>query len=168
MVSGKTVISDEVFIALVKEAMAKVESVDISIEEDNSLKSFAKRLTERVVPPIIVKKTDAVNAEGEQAAAGHVSFEVKIAIVYGAVIPKVIVALREEIVNDVEALTGYVVDKVDVVIDKIVKPQPKAEPKEEEEPKVVVAEPVEEEPVKEEPVKEAEEKPAEAEEKPAE
>ena len=166
MVSGKTVISDEVFIALVKESMAKVESVDISLEDDNSLKSFAKRLTERVVPPITVKKTDAVNAEGEEAAAGHVAFEVKIAVVYGAVIPKVIVELRKSIVNDVEALTGYTVDKVDVIIDGIVRPKPEAkeeEPEVKEEAKAGAKAEVKEE-VKAEPVVEAEvveEKPAE-------
>lgn len=39
--------------------------------------------------------------------------------------------MREKIITDVEALTGYKVEKVDIVIDRIVKPEEIQEEKKE-------------------------------------
>lgn len=52
---------------------------------------------------------------------GHVAFEVKVTIIYGANIPDTVVALREMIVKEVETITGYQVDKVDVLVEKLLK-----------------------------------------------
>lgn len=131
MVGGKTIISEEVFADLVKTAMTKVGNVAVSTVEEGSLVAIAKRVAERVVPQISVKKTDAVVAEGDAvASAGHVSFEVKVTIIYGANIPETIAKLREAIVEEIENLTGYQVDKVDVIVEKLVKPEEAVQAKE--------------------------------------
>ena len=125
MVGGKTVISEEVFADLVKTAMSKVDNVAVSIGDEGSLVAIAKKVAERVAPQVNVKKSDAVAGEGEQATAGHVTFEVKVTVVYGANIPDTTVKLRDMIVKEVEAITGYQVDKVDVIVEKLIKPEDK-------------------------------------------
>lgn len=121
MIGGKTIISEEVFADLVKTAMSKVENVAVSTGDVSSFAAIAKKVAERVVPQVNVKKTDAVAGEGDQGTVGHVSFEVKVTVVYGANIPETIVKLREMIVHEVETITGYQVDKVDVLVEKLLK-----------------------------------------------
>lgn len=121
MVSGKTIISENVFADLAKTAMTKVDHVSASNEENSTLIAIAKKVADRVAPQINVKKTDAVEGENQGVIIGHVSFEVKVTIVYGANIPETVCKLREVLVAEVESITGYQVDKVDVIVDKLVK-----------------------------------------------
>jgi len=121
MIGGKTIISEEVFADLVKTAMSKVGSVAVSTGEGSAFAVIAKKVAERVVPQVNVKKTDAVAGEGDQGTVGHVAFEVKVTVIYGANIPDTVVALREMIVKEVENITGYQVDKVDVLVEKLLK-----------------------------------------------
>ncbi len=121
MIGGKTIISEDVFADLVKTAMTKVETVAVSMGDVSAFAALAKKVAERVVPQVSVKKTDAVSGEGGQATVGHVSFEVKVTVVYGANIPKTVIKLREMIVHEVETITGYQVDKVDVLVEKLLK-----------------------------------------------
>ena len=121
MIGGKTIISEEVFADLVKTAMSKVGSVAVSTGEGSTLAVIAKKVAERVVPQVNVKKTDAITGEGDQGTVGHVAFEVKVTVIYGANIPDTVVALREMIVKEVETITGYQVDKVDVLVEKLLK-----------------------------------------------
>ncbi len=121
MIGGKTIISEEVFADLVKTAMSKVENVAVSTGDGSSFAAIAKKVAERVVPQVNVKKTDAITSENDQSTVGHVSFEVKVTVIYGANIPETIVKLREMIVHEVETITGYQVDKVDVLVEKLLK-----------------------------------------------
>ena len=121
MIGGKTIISEEVFADLAKTAMSKVENVAAAPEDVSTLAAVVKKVADRVIPQVIVKKTDAVTGEGDQGTVGHVAFEVKVTIIYGANIPDTVVALREMIVKEVETITGYQVDKVDVLVEKLLK-----------------------------------------------
>jgi len=124
MVGGKTIINEEVFIDLVKTAMTKVEEVAISADDNNSFAAIAKKVAERVAPQVNVKKTDAVIAtDGGEDTPGHVAFEVKATMIYGANIPSTIVKLREMIVKEVEEITCFQVDKIDVIVEKLIKPE---------------------------------------------
>jgi len=118
-VDGRTTISESVFVEVAREAMKKVEDV-FREEKKGGLSGLTRMFTERFAPQISVKKTEP--GEGEEGA-GTVSFEVKLTVVYGVRIPEVANKVRETIVTDVEALTGYKVEKVDIVIDRIVKPE---------------------------------------------
>ena len=71
MIGGKTIISEEVFADLVKTAMSKVGSVAVSTGEGSALAVIAKKVAERVVPQVNVKKTDAITGEGDQGTVGH-------------------------------------------------------------------------------------------------
>lgn len=56
MIGGKTIISEEVFADLVKTAMSKVGSVAVSTGEGSALAVIAKKVAERVVPQVNVKR----------------------------------------------------------------------------------------------------------------
>ena len=123
MVGGKTIISEEVFADLAKTAMSKVDNVAAASDEGGTLAAVVKKVADRVIPQVIVKKTDAIagDEESQHATIGHVSFEIKITVVYGANIPETTTKLRQVLLDEVERITGYQVDKVDVIVEKLVK-----------------------------------------------
>ena len=129
MVGGKTIISEEVFADLAKTAMSKVENVAVSSEDVSTLAAVVKKVTERVIPQVIVKKTDAIagDDENQQSTVGRVSFEIKITVIYGANIPETTTKLRQVLLDEVEHITGYQVEKVDVIVEKLVKAESVAE-----------------------------------------
>ncbi|TYP56191.1 Asp23/Gls24 family envelope stress response protein [Thermosediminibacter litoriperuensis] len=124
---GRTNISENVFIEVAREAMNKVEDV-FREERKGALSGLTKIFAERFAPQITVRKSEP--AEGEEGL-GSVSFEVKLSVAYGVKIPEVAQKVREKIISEVEALTGYKVEKVDIVIDRIVKPEELQEEKKE-------------------------------------
>jgi uncharacterized alkaline shock family protein YloU len=126
--SGKTYINDIVFIEIAKEAMRKVEEV-YKQEKKGAFAGFTRLFVDRFAPHISVKKTDP--AEFDETA-GTVSFEVKVTIVYGVKIPEAAQKVREIVINEVEDLTGYTVDKVDLIVERIVKLEELQEEKNEE------------------------------------
>ncbi|MPN43104.1 hypothetical protein SDC9_190663 [bioreactor metagenome] len=129
MVGGKTIISEEVFADLAKTAMSKVENVAAAPEDVSTLAAVVKKVADRVIPQVIVKKTDAIagDDENQQSTVGRVSFEIKITVVYGANIPETTTKLRQVLLDEVERITGYQVDKVDVIVEKLVKSESAAE-----------------------------------------
>ena len=129
MVGGKTIISEEVFADLAKTAMSKVENVAAASEDVSTLAAVVKKVADRVIPQVIVKKTDAIAGDDEnlQATVGRVSFEIKITVIYGANIPETTTKLRQVLLDEVEHITGYQVDKVDVIVEKLVKAESVAE-----------------------------------------
>ncbi|MBP7840177.1 MAG: Asp23/Gls24 family envelope stress response protein [Acidaminococcaceae bacterium] len=129
MVGGKTIISEEVFADLAKTAMSKVENVAAAPEDVSTLAAVVKKVADRVIPQVIVKKTDAIagDDENQQSTVGRVSFEIKITVIYGANIPETTTKLRQVLLDEVEHITGYQVDKVDVIVEKLVKAESVAE-----------------------------------------
>ncbi len=131
MIAGKTIISEEVFIELAKTAMSKVENVITGFGQKGSLATIAKIVADKVAPQINVKKSDMVDVSpDEQAPAPFVNFELKINITYGQSIPATIANVREAVKTEVEKITGYKVEKIDVIVEKLVKPEPVEAPAE--------------------------------------
>ena len=129
MVGGKTIISEEVFADLAKTAMSKVENVAVAPDDVSTLAAVVKKVADRVIPQVIVKTTDAIagDDENQQSTVGRVSFEIKITVIYGANIPETTTKLRQVLLDEVEHITGYQVDKVDVIVEKLVKAESVAE-----------------------------------------
>ena len=113
MEKGRTTIHDTVFVEIAREAVQKMEDV-FRQEKKGALTGLTRVFTDRFAPQITVKKTE--NAETENGF-GTISLDMKITVVYGVVIP------REKIISDIETLTGYSVERVDINIDKIVRPE---------------------------------------------
>jgi uncharacterized alkaline shock family protein YloU len=119
MIQGKTIISDEVFVEIVRSAVDHLDSVTLTLNEGSSLFSLAKRVTDKMVPQITVHKTDTVIDENGTVTKGHVSFELKIGVDYGSCIPDVVEELRQAIVKEVVSLTEFYVDSVDVIVARL-------------------------------------------------
>lgn len=124
---GKTTVHEEVFVELAKTAISRVENVVSDKSEKATLISIVKSVTERFAPQVQVRKTEKVIAqdeyENQEQEVNSVEFDLKLAIVYGANIPTVVANAREAIRSEVENISGYKVSKVDVTVDKLVKPE---------------------------------------------
>ena len=122
--NGKTTINEEVFVELAKTAMTKVVGVFPETENKGTLAGFAKLLAERFIPQIIVKKTDA---DPVTDTKGSVVYDMRLSLLYGANIPEAVGKVRAAIKEEVETIACYSVEKIDIVVEKLVKPE-KAEP----------------------------------------
>lgn len=150
MIQGKTIISDEVFVDIVHAAAQDLGHVTLSLNEGSSLFSLAKRVTDKMVPQISVRKSDTTVDENGTVTKGHVSFELKVAVEYGSNIPEVVENLRQAIVKEVAALTDFYVDSVDVVVARLVNIQKEAAPLVTEQEKAAVPEAEKESPAAQE------------------
>ena len=150
MIQGKTIISDEVFVDIVRAAAQDLWHVTLSLNEGSSLFSLAKRVTDKMVPQISVRKSDTTVDENGTVTKGHVSFELKVAVEYGSNIPEVVENLRQAIVKEVAALTDFYVDSVDVVVARLVNIQKEAAPLVTEQEKAAVPEAEKESPAAQE------------------
>ena len=150
MIQGKTIISDEVFVDIVRAAAPDLGHVTLSLNEGSSLFSLAKRVTDKMVPQISVRKSDTTVDENGTVTKGHVSFELKVAVEYGSNIPEVVENLRQAIVKEVAALTDFYVDSVDVVVARLVNIQKEAPPLVTEQEKAAVPEAEKESPAAQE------------------
>lgn len=150
MIQGKTIISDEVFVDIVRAAAQDLGHVTPSLNEGSSLFSLAKRVTDKMVPQISVRKSDTTVDENGTVTKGHVSFELKVAVEYGSNIPEVVENLRQAIVKEVAALTDFYVDSVDVVVARLVNIQKEAAPLVTEQEKAAVPEAEKESPAAQE------------------
>ena len=150
MIQGKTIISDEVFVDIVRAAAQDLGHVTLSLNEGSSLFSLAKRVTDKMVPQISVRKSDTTVDENGTVTKGHVSFELKVAVEYGSNIPEVVENLRQAIVKEVAALTDFYVDSVDVVVARLVNIQKEAPPHVTEQEKAAVPEAEKESPAAQE------------------
>jgi uncharacterized alkaline shock family protein YloU len=116
--SGKTVIQDEVFTEITRNAMQKVNEV-FQKERKGALAGLTQIIAERIAPQVTVKKADKDSLE---TPFGTVAFDLKLTLLYGVNIPDVVKKVREIISNEVEILTGYTVERIDVSVEKLVRP----------------------------------------------
>lgn len=115
---GKTVISDEVFNELARTALTKVNNVLVQEKKGGTFSGLTQVLTERLAPQISVKKVENTEDAG---GYGSVAFDLRLTVLYGVKIPEAVNKVRLTIKDEVESITGYSVEKVDIIIDKIVK-----------------------------------------------
>ncbi|HWR39799.1 MAG TPA: Asp23/Gls24 family envelope stress response protein [Patescibacteria group bacterium] len=117
--TGKTIISDDVFAEAARTAMHQVNEVFQDHSKKGPLLGLAQIVTDKVAPQVIVRKNEAENMEG---ALGKITFELKLTLLYGANIPDVSRKVRESVAREVENLTGYKVERIDITVEKLVKP----------------------------------------------
>jgi uncharacterized alkaline shock family protein YloU len=111
---GKTTVNEAVFQAIAEIVLKNIDDV-VAKERKGPLAGLSRILVERFSPQIIVKKNEQAEVD-----FGEISFELKLAVIYGIKIPETAVKVRKELVKVVEDLTGYKVTKVDVIVDRIV------------------------------------------------
>jgi uncharacterized alkaline shock family protein YloU len=127
MVEGKITLNDSILVEIAREAMKKVEEVYRN-ERKGTFAGLGGLFADRFVPQIIVKRISEEEDDGEN----HIAFDVKTSIVYGVNIPEAGKKIRERVRTEVEAMTGYVVERVDITVDRLIKPEDIKEPTENE------------------------------------
>ena len=113
MVLGSTVIHEDVFREIARLVLEEAEGI-YSHEPKNVL---APLLGEKSTKPVITVKWPAQDEENQE----QVSFEIKLAVLYGASIPQMVSAIRRDIADKVRNYTGYEVLAVDVYITKLIR-----------------------------------------------
>jgi len=116
----RTVLTDEVFLEIARAAMSNVNEV-ARMEKKGTLAELTQLFSERMAPQIVVKR---VEAEG---MVPSVTFEIKLTLIYGVRIPDVVEKVRSSVKTEVESLTGVKVDRIDILIEKLVRSEPPAE-----------------------------------------
>lgn len=114
--SGKLIVNDEVFADIALAALQKVDDV-IRQERKGAFSNLSRLLTGKFASKINVEKS-----EGEDAP-GTVSFDLRLVVTYGVIIPDVAQKVRDAVIKDVTTLTGYNVDRVDIVVERLVHPE---------------------------------------------
>ena len=116
----RTQVTDEVFLEIARSAMQAVNEVARQ-EKRGALAELTQLFSERIAPQIVVKRLDA------ETAMPAVAFEIKLTLIYGVRIPEVVEKVRAAVKAEVENLTGYTVQRIDVLVEKLVRPEPAAE-----------------------------------------
>lgn len=117
----RTVLTDEVFVEIARSAMLKINEV-ARLEKKGALAELTQLFSERIAPQIIVKRVET------EDAAPAVTFEIKLTLIYGVRIPEVVDKVRNSVKTEVESLTGVKVERIDILIEKLVRAEPTAEP----------------------------------------
>ncbi len=113
---GKMLISDEVFLEIAKTAMLNVNEVSLQ-ERKSTLGGITQIFAERFTPQISVKKYD----DEEEEEKNSVALDLKLTLLYGVSIPETVKRVRETITKEIEEMTGYKVEYIDVYVDKLIK-----------------------------------------------
>ncbi len=117
----RTVITDDVFVEIARSAMLKINEV-ARLEKKGALAELTQLFSERMAPQIIVKRVET------EATTPAVTFEIKLTLIYGVRIPEVVDKVRTSVKTEVESLTGVRVDRIDILIEKLVRSEPAAQP----------------------------------------
>jgi len=117
----RTVLTDEVFVEIARSAMLKINEV-ARLEKKGALAELTQLFSERMAPQIIVKRVET------EDSAPAVTFEIKLTLIYGVRIPEVVDKVRNSVKTEVENLTGVKVERIDILIEKLVRAEPTAEP----------------------------------------
>ena len=112
----RTSLTDEVFVEIARSAMRNVNEVARQ-EKKGTLAELTQLFSERMAPQIVVKR---IEAEG---ALLSVTFDIKLTLIYGVRIPEVVDKVRSSVKTEVENLTGIKVDRIDILIEKLVRPE---------------------------------------------
>ena len=114
----RTQVTDEVFLEIARSAMQAVNEVARQ-EKRGALAELTQLFSERIAPQIVVRRPESDVAS--------VAFEIKLTLIYGVRIPDVVEKVRAAVKAEVENLTGYAVQRIDVLVEKLVRPEPMAE-----------------------------------------
>ena len=115
MSTGRLVVAEDVFEDITKQALYKVEEVTRQKEKGGIGRIFTGKLGSKVT----VKKNDTESS----GSPGTVSFELRLTVAYGVNIPEVAEKVRDAVIKDINAITGYDVERIDITVDKLVRPE---------------------------------------------
>jgi uncharacterized alkaline shock family protein YloU len=112
----RTLLTDEVFVEIARSAMLSVNEVARQGKK-GPLAELTQLFSERIAPQIVVKRLEA------EDTTPSVTFDIKLTLIYGVRIPEVVEKVRNSVKTEVENLTGVKVDRIDILIEKLVRPE---------------------------------------------
>lgn len=115
--TNRTAINDEVFMEIARTAMRTITEVPKQ-EKKGALAELTQLVSEKFTPQIVVKR---IEKDGEPSA---VSFDMKLTLVYGVRIPDVVEKVRTAVKTEIETMTGFRVERIDILVEKLVRPEP--------------------------------------------
>lgn len=113
----RTQITDDVFLEIARSAMHDVNEVARE-EKKGALAGLTQLFSERIAPQIVLRRLES------DAPVPAVAFEIKLTLLYGVRIPEVVEKVRKAVKSEVENLTGFKVERIDVLVEKLVRPEP--------------------------------------------
>ena len=119
--NDRTQITDEVFLEIARSAMQNVNEVARQ-ERKSALAELTQLFSERFAPQIVVKRLET------EDLTLTVAFEIKLTLIYGVRIPEVVEKVRSAVKSEVENLTGCHVDRIDILVEKLVRAELPPEP----------------------------------------
>ncbi len=125
-VKGNTMINENVFLMAAQIVLQDLEDV-IKPEKKGPLGGISKIFAEKPTAQIQVKKMEP----NKDAEFGRVSYELRLAVLYGAKIPALVGEIRRQLNKTIQEMTGYTVEKVDITVERIVEADELAEEEEE-------------------------------------
>lgn len=117
-ITGKLIVNEDVFVDIAMAALHKVEDV-IRQERKGAFSGLSRLLSGRMGSKVTVQKSDG----DEDDFAGNVTFDLRLVMVYGVVIPEVAEKVREAVIKEVSTITGYNVERVDITVERLVRPE---------------------------------------------
>ncbi|HWR39882.1 MAG TPA: Asp23/Gls24 family envelope stress response protein [Patescibacteria group bacterium] len=110
----KITLRDEVFIDLARAAMVRVNNLAEKLSA-TGVTGFLRVVLGRNTPEITVQQQAG---DEETETPGRVTYGLKIAVYYGSSIPETVRHLRQAITEEVESITGYQVERIDVLVER--------------------------------------------------
>lgn len=130
MIEGKTIVSESVFVDLVKESLEPITEINFDTQIKNALTSISKFFNKNndndttpeqnpYMLTVLSIATEIHHKTAEHNPPPSISFKLKININTDKDTNYLINQIRDNIKQKVESITGYKVDRVDININKI-------------------------------------------------
>lgn len=130
MIEGKTIVSESVFVDLVKESLEPITEINFDTQIKNALTSISKFFNKNndndttpeqnpYMLTVLSIATEIHHKTAEHNSPPSISFKLKININTDKDTNYLINQIRDNIKQKVENITGYKVDRVDININKI-------------------------------------------------
>ena len=110
----RTQVTDEVLNEIARSALQQIPEVVTPVKK-NALSELTQLVSERIAPQVTVKRQEL------EGSTQTISFDLKLTLVYGCRIPEVVSNVRDSIKKEVETLTGFKVERVDILVEKLVR-----------------------------------------------
>lgn len=110
----RTQVTDEVLNEIARSALQKISEVVTPVKK-NALSELTQLVSERIAPQVTVKRQE------QEDSTQVVNFDLKLTLIYGCRIPEVVTKIRDSIKLEVETLTGFKVERVDILVEKLVR-----------------------------------------------
>ena len=110
----RTQVTDDVLNEIARSALQQISEVVTPVRK-NALSELTQLVSERIAPQVTVKRQEL------EGSTQVINFDLKLTLIYGCRIPEIVAKVRDLIKLEVETLTGFKVERVDILVEKLVR-----------------------------------------------